>query len=350
MPRKKDACTAQLSKYIQSRILSGEYPEGMRLPSVRRLAGKFHLGYGSVHRTLCTLCEDGVLELRPGDGFFVRYPLEEPSGPEGTFLVLCANYAMHRKTGLYHTALQGFQEYAQRAGYGVKVRELIYGEISESSLLEAAEGMSGVAFFYEIDLVFKRYPELRCPSVGLLVQQSWNGRISTVNLDAFSAGQEACNFFQNANLQTSMVKLCLSPKPVYQHRGMIFSMLWQSKGGETMRFAGDFYTETPGRECGYFFASDMLLHSAAEDYFRKTGRILTKDFVVMGMDGYQFLNPDFLRFPTLAADWKKMGEIACEELVRLCSSADAECRNLGITVPFVLPPEKYEIPGSFISK
>ena len=340
MAQKKEICSAQLNKYIKSRILSGEYPVGMRMPSVRRLAGNFHLGYGSVPRALCDLCDGHFLERQDGDGFFVRSRMTDLMGPEGILLVLCANYALTRKTGLYHTALQGFQEAAHRAGYGVMLRELVYGVISASALMEAAENVSGVAFLHEIDLTIKKYPVLKCPSVGLLVQNSWKGQVSTVNLDPIEAARDVCGYFRNARLQSPVIKICSSPKPVYRCREMVFSGMWQESGGRTMRFSGDFSRETPGRACGYFFTSDWMLQRSAEEYFRKTGRNLMLDFVVMAVDGHRLLNPEYYRFPTVAVDWKKMGELTCGELLRLCREPNAECRNLNITGTFI-PPENH---------
>ena len=61
---RKPEISEQLINYLEERLLAGEYRPGMRIPSVRRLAAKFCLSYGSAIRGIDFLCEQGKLPNR----------------------------------------------------------------------------------------------------------------------------------------------------------------------------------------------------------------------------------------------------------------------------------------------
>lgn len=55
------ASAARLVEYIELKILSGDYPPGALLPSIRRMAAKFDMNYSAAYRTLRELAGLGVL-------------------------------------------------------------------------------------------------------------------------------------------------------------------------------------------------------------------------------------------------------------------------------------------------
>ncbi|WP_277201809.1 GntR family transcriptional regulator [Victivallis vadensis] len=81
---RKPEISEQLINYLEERLLAGEYRPGMRIPSVRRLAAKFCLSYGSAIRGIDFLCEQGKLEKASKRGIYVcrqETPLLIGGGP-----------------------------------------------------------------------------------------------------------------------------------------------------------------------------------------------------------------------------------------------------------------------------
>jgi len=62
----------QLTKLIRERILSGEMPEGMRLPAGLPWAKRLGTNYFTLHSALAPLVKEGLIERRPRAGSFVR--------------------------------------------------------------------------------------------------------------------------------------------------------------------------------------------------------------------------------------------------------------------------------------
>jgi GntR family transcriptional repressor for pyruvate dehydrogenase complex len=56
---------------IRTKIESGEWPEGMQLPSERDLAEQLNIGRPSVREAMRVLEVMGLIEIRPGQGSFV---------------------------------------------------------------------------------------------------------------------------------------------------------------------------------------------------------------------------------------------------------------------------------------
>jgi GntR family histidine utilization transcriptional repressor len=61
----------RIKEAIRRRILSGDWPEGFRLPSENRLLAEFAVSRMTVHRALRELTEEGLLTRAQGVGTFV---------------------------------------------------------------------------------------------------------------------------------------------------------------------------------------------------------------------------------------------------------------------------------------
>ena len=61
----------QIADYICEKILSGEWKEGDRIPSVRELAIEVEVNPNTVMRTFTYLQEKGIISNQRGVGFFV---------------------------------------------------------------------------------------------------------------------------------------------------------------------------------------------------------------------------------------------------------------------------------------
>ena len=61
----------QIANMLQDNILSGDLPEGERLPSVRALAAEVQVNPNTVQRTFQTLQDSEVIVNQRGIGYFV---------------------------------------------------------------------------------------------------------------------------------------------------------------------------------------------------------------------------------------------------------------------------------------
>ena len=68
----------QLRRQVMTAVISGELPEGSRLPPIRQLAGDLGLAPGTVARAYRELEIDGVVVSRGRRGTFTRSPASVP--------------------------------------------------------------------------------------------------------------------------------------------------------------------------------------------------------------------------------------------------------------------------------
>lgn len=61
----------QIAQQIATRIMSGEWPPGGRIPSVRELAAEIQVNPNTVARSVIFLQEEGVIINQRGIGYFV---------------------------------------------------------------------------------------------------------------------------------------------------------------------------------------------------------------------------------------------------------------------------------------
>ncbi len=67
----RKAIYLQIADHICDRILSGEYAEGQKLPSVREFAAEIEVNVNTVARAFEWLQTNGVVQVRRGLGNFV---------------------------------------------------------------------------------------------------------------------------------------------------------------------------------------------------------------------------------------------------------------------------------------
>ena len=62
----------QITAILRGRIEAGEYEPGQRLPSISDLVGEYGVAVLTARKALNRLVAEGLAELSPGRGFFVR--------------------------------------------------------------------------------------------------------------------------------------------------------------------------------------------------------------------------------------------------------------------------------------
>jgi len=68
----KDLLRLKVTRAIISRIASGRYKDGDRLPSERRLCEEFSVSRGTLRQSLAQLEKAGAIKIKPGSGAFLQ--------------------------------------------------------------------------------------------------------------------------------------------------------------------------------------------------------------------------------------------------------------------------------------
>ncbi len=309
----------RLIAYLEEQIVCGRYPGGSRIPSLRELQQQFHLSYGTVLSGIDELCRRGLLQKHPRSGISVATATTPPAC-DGNPVV--AVFTIRSDTfGLYPTVLCGIREETARRGVNLQLCQLPPGCLDRDLLERLSEGCAGVILLCELDASAGMLPRHR-PCVGVMMDNSDLGRISTVDIDPFVAAELATGFFRRHNLKT--VRAVMVSTGTYRRRFEIFAAAWRRAGGrcEPLDFAElrkaaernpALWAELFPRGQGGWFASDNLLFDCAQALRKATNRTLEEECVVLGLDGKRLLHPDFPVFPTISVDWRTVGARALEE-------------------------------------
>lgn len=331
-PRSQKA--AELIRFLESKIVSGQFHEGERLPPLRRLMNDFHLSYSSVQRGVAYLCSKGLL-TKSGRDFLIGCT-DGARHPKlfRRIAVYILSSRMNQSEGLYLSALYGIQKAALQAGYSVLV-EPIESETGIDSRFDgdAVPLCSGIILLLEFDSFAEQYP-VRLPTVGVQVVNDFGNVMSLVDIDPINTAEQAAAFFLDRGMRQARV--FANTQPAYEFRAETFARIWQRRTGcapETVMHEIDetVYDVDFTRNCGNFFTSDNLLQFYCRRYSERfPGRSLPADHCVLGVDGKRFIVPGFDVFPTVAVDWRKIGRIAFEECSALIERPGRQRRRIWI--------------------
>jgi DNA-binding LacI/PurR family transcriptional regulator len=325
----------QLIDYLEERLVSGQYSVGTRIPSVRRFSDKFNVSYGTALRGIDFLCSKGKLEKVPHRGIYVKE--RRPKANHNTIkriAVFMEPYVTERHCGMCYTAFLGMQEQALKTGYTFLVNPLLMKDVSNERIKEMSQDAEGIILLNEYDMELDDL-NLKVPTVGVLVDNSFGGKISTVNLDPYSSAKIAVEFFAEKGFKDIII--VSSPKPVFITRGRIFELLWRAKG-YNCEWSFSQYDEVEFKKNrGYFFTSDQRAQDHADTYYKNTGRQLEKDYPILGLDGKQLIDPSFYRFPSVAINWKTIGEIAFNECISRINNPGRTPINITLDGKLIVP-------------
>ncbi len=319
--------TDQLTEYIETRILAGTFQNGDALPSVRRLAAKFKLSFGTAYRALEHLVTEGWLIRREGEGFRVNAPPSSDGyGMRIAVIMEVSSESINSGYLCYHVLL-GLRAAAAQSGCFLQITQLSCEQLDAVRLKKITAGAAGVIFVGSYDLKMWEM-HLGCPAVGLLMLNSYGGVVSTVNIDLFDTVRQASHFFADRTIVRSVI--FTSAKPFYLALGKMFRAAMQEHGSAELVIGMPEEKLVFTRGTGYFFTSDHILQMVSERYFREFGVPLAHDHVVLGVDGKRLINPEYHSFPTLALDWEYMGLVAFDELRRRLQAPDSPARSQSV--------------------
>lgn len=325
---------AQLIEYLEERLVSGHFGSGGKIPSVRRLSDKFGISYGTALNGIDYLCSHGRLEKIAKRGIFVKNQQSRNTMPDfKRIAVFLRPETVDAHSGMFYTAFHGMQEIAFNSNFNFLVNQLPAEKASPELFVKLSEGAEGVIFLCEYDLNIHNM-DLRKVVVGVLMDNSFGGTISTVNMDPWSAAKIAVDYFEERQVKT--VEIFSSIMPAYMTRGEMFAALWRKKGG-LVKWLSEKDKISFDRNHGYLFTSDHRAQDHSQDYLKANGRFLAEDHIILGMDGKQLIDPDFHRFPSIVVNWKIIGELAFQECFNRINNPNLPPKNITLCGKLYIP-------------
>jgi DNA-binding LacI/PurR family transcriptional regulator len=276
----------QMIKYIEDQLLAGAYATGQRIPSLRTLMRKFGISYGSarrgmdyLHSKYPNICK----EKGRGTYFQVNNNNNTSSTNSDISIVVCCNDLRVNTSGLYYSAFNGIISSAEKES--VKIEKYFHEKDNSdaSKLREITGNYSGAILLGQYDAYLSRL-DLPVPAVGVMMENSFDGAISVVDLDPYLTAKLAVRYFQDRNIKN--VKILSSMNNAFILRGKIFALFAQEHGIKCSKPVTTVRNYKPNT--GYFFTSDNWAQTACLTYKEQTGRNLEEDFVIMGVDAKQF--------------------------------------------------------------
>lgn len=319
----------QLINYLEEKIVSGQFPGGSKIPSVRTFMADFKVSYGTALAGIDYLCSKELLVKKNRSGIYVNTQKNQVQGE-----VEITVFSVMHSGGMYATAFSSIQQYADNNNVNLRQCELSPANATADILTQLSRTAAGVLMLSEYDDAIEQLP-LDKPSVGILMHNTFKGQMSVVDIDPFFVAEAAVNYFNENNI--SNVVILTDPRQTYENRGMIFSHYWQQSGG-TCHMLVDPQGEIEfSADCGYFFTSDNLLHDKLQIYENQFQKQLTDDYVVLGVDGKCLIYPQFKKFPTVAVDWRQIGRYAIEECLYRINYPGSKPKRIYVPGELVIP-------------
>ena len=312
----------KLSRYVEAQIAAGVFRPGMQLPPLKEWADTFGLSESSARRSLLKLCESGLLELRHGQGTFVRRRREDN---EENNLQRRISVVTTRSTdsdgGTYcGRIIRGIQQRAETQHTQLLLNFIPYETCTVQKLIQSSTGCDGLILVGCYDCHLDDVPE-GIPVVGANMHCTYGGKVSTVDLDPYRAAELAADYFRKHGKKRVHVfshdETSRYFRTVFRLRATTFLECWREYGEGILHTlqpsTPDDLKELRSPEDGYLWDSGARTRDCQEAYHRETGRILTDDYCIFSIDGRQLGDPDFVPVATAATDYFAMGEAAFDE-------------------------------------
>jgi DNA-binding LacI/PurR family transcriptional regulator len=82
------------------------------------------------------------------------------------------------------------------------------------------------------------------------------------------------------------------------------------------------------KDTAYYFTTGSLLMVHANAYMEKTGKGLSDEYVVIGIDGKHRMFPFANKSAAITADWRQAGKIALEECINRITNPGSAARRI----------------------
>lgn len=331
-PSKPDRAAA-LTTYLEGRILGGVIPAGYRIETVRELMGRFNISYSAAQQAVAELVRRGILtksgrKILAGSSqhaVLAQSPRRINVYLTPTCVPENANRALH---GMSFTTLVRIQQEALEHDMPLQTVARRFTAKDRLFLEQLQKECSGIIMIQELDHeILDLQPPI--PMVGVMMDNDYDGRISLVDLDISNIAALAVRYFLAQGKKE--LAIVSDQRPIYRKRAELTALLWLREPGCSVRqlASGTPIEFKPG--IGYLFTSDSVLQDYSSQYATAhDGGMLANDFTILGIDGKRLLDPDFHRFPTIAADWAEIGSVAFEECLALMNNPGRYRRRIGM--------------------
>ena len=141
----------QLIASLRGRIISGEYPQGSRLPTCKELAELYQVSYMTAYKAMVQLERDGYITLKKHVGSTVSYIQDAP-------LPRCKSVNLITSTSS-QSLIQNFLSMGQKifseAGWKVKAFRVPNGETLPDDVLLAVNSPDAYSLFFDLHTIFQ---------------------------------------------------------------------------------------------------------------------------------------------------------------------------------------------------
>ena len=320
----------RMLQYLEAMIAAGSYPPGSQLPSLRELGETFHLTRGTVSRGLKILQARGLLEIRHGSGAYVQ----NSQCSRGRRRIGMVTLQRALDTQYCGYIIRGIQQQALNLDFQVQLDFLPPEEASCERCSACARDCDALILVGCYDAFLEDVPKT-LPVVGINMHRNF-GTVSTLDPDPVQTAELAADFFRRHGRKTVHI---FHPAPgglydgsVFGFRGSVFADLWRWHGQIVWHANNDDGPDDPGcfsdPAAGYLWLGGHRLQLTIDLYRRKTGRWLTAERCVLGIDGKSLLFPEFHPVNTIGTDYTALGRLALEECLRRLEQPGAAPRRI----------------------
>jgi DNA-binding transcriptional regulator YhcF (GntR family) len=320
----------ELIDKLRGDILCGYLKSGDRLPTIRQLMDDFNLSQGSVSRSINILCEQGLVYKKAGSGVYVNDLQHSISQSNDYHITVFASQSSNdfrtEGTMLAHIYL-GIADVAECKITLINTKQLI---IPRAELEKANKESDAIIFLGEYDSE-ETGLDLQVPAVGVFMNNTYNGKLSLLDIDPFDAAKRAVTYFQQYGIE--QVHIISSMLPIFYARAKTFETYWRQKNKSTLFSPNDAVIDFQEGH-GYFFSSDTVCQAHCKEFFHKTGKKLHEFAHIFSIDGKRYLpkySDDFYKFPSYGVDWKQIGKQAYEECIYRIKNIGTPSRTILVT-------------------
>lgn len=330
----------QAADHLESMIVAGNFKTGERLPSLREICTMLGVRLNVARRAVHELEERKLVECIQGKGVFVASPA--PVNPaEGRLRVAVFADVKLSAHGMF--VLRGVQEAALEAGVIVEVHPEPYYRYEEAELLKLIEktmaDCDALILIGTYDCTLSKLP-LRKPVVGIEMNESFGGVVSTLTLDPFEAGRLAADFFREHGFRK--VALFRQNLAIDEIRCDAFKKYWNGEiAGETVTnwqgYAGVEAITPEDPACGCLFADGTLCNAWIRRQLRSGRPDPNLTLTLLSIDGKSMMLSDFPKTPSITPDWVEMGKAGLAEVLRRLRTLPSSSMRSYLDVRLRLP-------------
>lgn len=141
----------QLAEALRQKIVSGEYPQGSRLPTCRELASQYSVSYVTAHKAMAWLEKNGYITMREHCGTTVTYIQAAPRPTRKLVNLLTVDSELPAAQDFLELGKELFSQ----AGWEVRSFQMDDGDFLPDEALQAVNSPDAYSVFFELRSSFQ---------------------------------------------------------------------------------------------------------------------------------------------------------------------------------------------------